>query len=355
MSELALYHVGKIYENHVVAVKNFNLTVSGKEFIVLIGPSGCGKSTTLRMIAGLEEISEGELLIDSRCVNKIESKDRNVSMVFQDYALYPHMTIYENLAFPLKIKKVPKTIIENKVQRAAKLLGLDSCLYRKPKEISGGQRQRVALGRAIVRNPKIFLLDEPLSNLDTKLRTSMRTELIRLYQSLEAIFVYVTHDQVEAMTMATRIVVMNDGVIQQIGTPQEIYDEPNNLFVATFIGTPQMNTVTAVLKKEGILVSEGISFPVIVSENACNYDEKEVICGFRAEAVSIQENGEIECIVDVIERMGAENSIYLKAGNHQFVMKVSAKKKISEGDILRIHIAENEIYLFDVETQNRIR
>lgn len=355
MANLELRHVRKVYENNVVAVEDFNLDISDKEFIVFIGPSGCGKSTTLRMIAGLEEISDGELLINGECVNKVESKDRDVSMVFQDYALYPHMSIFENLAFPLKIRKMPKVTIEKKVNEAAKLLGLSLYLNRKPKEISGGQRQRVALGRAIVRSPKIFLLDEPLSNLDTKLRTSMRTELVRLYQSLDAIFIYVTHDQVEAMTMATRIVVMRDGVIQQIGTPQEIYDEPNNLFVATFIGMPQMNISTAVLKKEGALVTGGMSIPINISQNACNYDGKEVIYGFRAEAVSIDNSGEIECVVDVIERMGAENNIYLKAGNEQFVMKVSSKSIISEKDTLRIHIAEDEIYLFDAETHERIK
>lgn len=355
MVNLELRHVKKVYENHVVAVEDFNLGISGKEFVVFIGPSGCGKSTTLRMIAGLEEISDGELLIDGKCMNKVEAKDRDVTMVFQDYALYPHMSIFENLAFPLKIRKLPKDVIENKVHEAAKLLGLDSYLHRKPKEISGGQRQRVALGRAIVRSPQIFLLDEPLSNLDTKLRTSMRTELIRLYQSLDAIFIYVTHDQIEAMTMATRIVVMKEGIIQQIGTPQEIYDEPDNLFVATFIGTPQMNVATAVLKKEGVLVSKGMSIPIKISGNACNYDGKEVIYGFRAEAVSIEKSGEIECVVDVIERMGAENNIHLKAGNNQFVMKLSSKTNISEKDTLRIHIAEDEIFLFDADTHERIK
>lgn len=354
MSSLELRHVKKVYGNKVVAVEDFNLDVTGKEFIVFIGPSGCGKSTTLRMIAGLEEISDGEILIDGKCVNNIESKDRDVSMVFQDYALYPHMSIFDNLAFPLKIRKVSKELIEKKVKEVAEVLGLSDYLYRKPKEISGGQRQRVALGRAMVRSPKIYLLDEPLSNLDTKLRLSMRTELIRLYRSLDVIFVYVTHDQIEAMTMGTRIVVMKDGVIQQIGTPQEIYDKPSNLFVATFMGTPQMNTVTATLNQNGYLEVGEKWIPLKYSSDISEYLGKKVIFGFRAEAVSIEPTGEIECSIEVIERMGAENCLYLSSEIGEIVIKVSAKAKYNEKDMLRIHIAADEICLFDIDTHQRI-
>lgn len=354
MSSLELRHVKKIYNEDVVAVDDFNLNVSGKEFIVFIGPSGCGKSTTLRMIAGLEEISEGDILIDGKRVNNVESKDRDISMVFQDYALYPHMSIFDNLAFPLKIRNVSKEQIDKKIAEVAEVLGLTDYLHRKPKEISGGQRQRVALGRAMVRNPKIYLLDEPLSNLDTKLRLSMRTELIRLYRSLDVIFVYVTHDQIEAMTMGTRIVVMKDGVIQQIGTPQEIYDEPSNLFVATFMGTPQMNTVTATLNQKGFLEVGEKYIPVKYSSDVSEYHGKEIIFGFRAEAVSIEPTGEIACSVEVIERMGAENCLHLNSEIGEIVIKVSAKEKYCEKDILRIHIACDEICLFDIDTQQRI-
>ena len=243
MSSVTLKNICKSYSNGFNAVKNVNIDIKDKEFVVLVGPSGCGKSTTLRMIAGLEEISSGELHIGDRLVNDVDPKDRDIAMVFQNYALYPHLSVYDNMAFALKLRKLPKDEIDKKVKEAAKILDLEKVLDRKPKALSGGQRQRVALGRAIVRNPQVFLMDEPLSNLDAKLRTSMRTEISKLHKSLGTTFIYVTHDQVEAMTMADRIVVMKDGIVQQIATPQEIYDNPANMFVAGFIGAPQMNFI----------------------------------------------------------------------------------------------------------------
>ena len=256
MASLSLKHIYKVYDNNVKAVKDLNLNIKDKEFVVFVGPSGCGKSTTLRMIAGLEEISSGELRIDNKVVNNVEPKDRDIAMVFQNYALYPHMSVYENMAFGLKIKKLPNEEIHKRIIEAAEVLGITEYLDRKPKAMSGGQRQRVALGRAIVRNPKVFLLDEPLSNLDAKLRTQMRAEILKLYKKLDTTFVYVTHDQVEAMTMGTKIVVMKDGILQQVDTPKNLYKYPNNKFVASFIGTPQMNFLNATLlhKKNEIIV-----------------------------------------------------------------------------------------------------
>ncbi|MEG2159263.1 MAG: sn-glycerol-3-phosphate ABC transporter ATP-binding protein UgpC, partial [Clostridia bacterium] len=259
MADISLRGIGKTYAGKIVAVKDFNLEIHDKEFVVFVGPSGCGKSTTLRMIAGLEEITEGELYIDNKKVNNVEPRDRDIAMVFQNYALYPYMTVFENMSFGLRLRKVPKREIEQKVTATAKVLGIEELLDRKPKNLSGGQRQRVALGRAIVREPKAFLLDEPLSNLDAKMRTQMRTEIIKLHNQLQATFVYVTHDQVEAMTMGTRIVVMKDGLIQQVDTPENLYDYPVNKFVAGFIGTPQMNfiDVTAYKEDEKVYVKFG--------------------------------------------------------------------------------------------------
>ena len=249
MASLSLRHVTKAYPNGFVAVKDFNLEIADKEFIIFVGPSGCGKSTTLRMIAGLEDISSGELYIDGKLVNDVEPKDRDIAMVFQNYALYPHMTVYDNMAFGLKLRKTPKDEIDKLVQEAARILDLSHLLDRKPKALSGGQRQRVAMGRAIVRNPKVFLMDEPLSNLDAKLRGQMRIEISKLHQRLQATIIYVTHDQTEAMTLGTRIVVMKDGVVQQVDSPQNLYDKPCNKFVAGFIGAPQMNLIDAVVGK----------------------------------------------------------------------------------------------------------
>ena len=250
MSSLALKNIYKIYDGDVTAVNNFNLDIEDKEFIIFVGPSGCGKSTTLRMIEGLEEISKGDLFIGDKLVTDVEPKDRDIAMVFQNYALYPHMSVYDNMAFALKLRKVPKEEIDTKIKEAAKILDIESLLDRKPKALSGGQRQRVALGRAIVRQPKVFLMDEPLSNLDAKLRVQMRTEITKLHKKLGTTFIYVTHDQTEAMTMGTRIVVMNKGVVQQVDTPQNIYNYPKNKFVASFIGSPQMNFLTEIVTKD---------------------------------------------------------------------------------------------------------
>ena len=292
MSNVTLKNVCKSYTSGFNAVKNINIDIKDKEFIVLVGPSGCGKSTTLRMIAGLEDITSGELYIGEKLVNDIHPKDRDIAMIFQNYALYTHLSVYENMAFPLKLRKTPKDEIDKKVKEAAKILDLEKVLDRKPKALSGGQRQRVALGRAIVRNPKVFLMDEPLSNLDAKLRTSMRTEISKLHKSLDSTFIYVTHDQVEAMTMADRIVVMKEGVVQQIGTPQEIYTNPNNMFVAGFIGNPQMNFIDVTVKEEnGNLYAVNRELKIALNKNMSeilsskNYVNKEIVLGIRPENI----------------------------------------------------------------------
>ena len=290
MASLSLKNIYKKYDNGFCAVTDFNLEVADKEFVVFVGPSGCGKSTTLRMIAGLEDITEGEFYIGDRLVNDVEPKDRDIAMVFQSYALYPHMTVFDNMAFALKLRKVPKEEIKAKVEEAAKILGLEELLDRKPKALSGGQRQRVALGRAIVRSPKVFLMDEPLSNLDAKLRSNMRAEIIKIHNTLGATTIYVTHDQTEAMTMADRIVVMKKGVVQQVGSPKDIYDHPENLFVAGFIGAPTMNFMRGKVA-EGNFVTKGggeIEIPVGYYEKLkeLGYEGKEVVLGIRPENIS---------------------------------------------------------------------
>ena len=292
MASLSLTNVCKVYPNGFEAVKDFSLEVEDQEFIIFVGPSGCGKSTTLRMIAGLEEISSGELKIDGRVVNDVEPKDRDIAMVFQNYALYPHMTVFDNMAFGLKLRKVPKDEIKRKVEEAAKILDLEKLLDRKPKALSGGQRQRVAMGRAIVRNPKVFLMDEPLSNLDAKLRVQMRSEIASLHNRLKATIIYVTHDQTEAMTLGTRIVVLKDGVIMQVDSPQKLYNEPNNLFVAGFIGSPQMNFIDAVCKVEGERVTLNFEKTSVVLPPAKakklidgGYNGKTVVMGIRPEDI----------------------------------------------------------------------
>ncbi|MEE0874232.1 MAG: sn-glycerol-3-phosphate ABC transporter ATP-binding protein UgpC, partial [Ruminococcus sp.] len=297
MASLSLRHIYKIYDGNVTAVKDFNLEIADKEFIIFVGPSGCGKSTTLRMIAGLEDISKGELYIGDKLVNDVTPKDRDIAMVFQNYALYPHMSVYDNMAFGLKLRKMPKEEIRTRVEEAARILGIEQFLERKPKALSGGQRQRVALGRAIVRDPKVFLLDEPLSNLDAKLRAQMRTEISKLYQRLGTTFIYVTHDQTEAMTMGTRIVVMKDGIVQQVDTPQNLYDMPCNMFVAGFIGSPQMNFVNATIGKKGgdyTLNFDKYEIPLPPSKSAGGkldaYVGKEVIFGIRPEHVHDEED-----------------------------------------------------------------
>ena len=368
MSNLSLRNLYKIYPGNVTAVKDFNLEIEDKEFIVFVGPSGCGKSTTLRMIAGLEEISKGEIYIGDKLVNDVEPKDRDIAMVFQNYALYPHMSVYDNMAFGLKLRKTPKDEIKRKVTEVAKILDLEQLLDRKPKALSGGQRQRVALGRAIVRNPKVFLMDEPLSNLDAKLRVQMRTEITKLHHKLQTTFIYVTHDQTEAMTMGTRIVVMKDGLAQQVDTPHNIYEHPINMFVAGFIGSPQMNFMEAkVIEKDGEVIlsfdNENIILPKdkadIIKEKA--YIGKTVIMGIRPEDIDdsiefIEKNKEsvIAAKVEVSELMGAETNIYMSKGNTNIVARVNGSSKAKVGDEIKIALDTNKIHVFDKETENTV-
>ena len=368
MASLSLKHIYKKYPGGVTAVSDFCLEIKDKEFIIFVGPSGCGKSTTLRMIAGLEEITEGELYIGDKLMNDIAPKDRDIAMVFQNYALYPHMTVYENMAFGLKLRKTPKEEIKRRVEEAAEILGITHLLDRKPKAMSGGQKQRVALGRAIVRNPKVFLLDEPLSNLDAKLRATMRTELTKIHNKVGTTFVYVTHDQVEAMTMATRIVVMKDGFIQQVDTPQNLYDKPVNMFVAGFIGTPQMNFINALLEKKDedvYLTFEGHSLK-LPAEKAndpaiADYIGKEVVAGIRPECIhdepiylSTMSENVIDVDVDVTELMGAEIYLYLSVGEQDMTARVSSRSQARAGDKISVAIEVSRIHLFDKDTQQYI-
>ena len=368
MASLSLRHIYKKYPGGVTAVSDFNLEIKDKEFIIFVGPSGCGKSTTLRMIAGLEEISEGELFIGDRLVNDVAPKDRNIAMVFQNYALYPHMTVAENMAFGLKLIKTPKDEIKRRVEEAARILDITHLLDRKPKALSGGQKQRVALGRAIVRNPQVFLLDEPLSNLDAKLRATMRTELTKLHKRVETTFIYVTHDQVEAMTMATRIVVMKDGLIQQVDTPQHLYDCPVNMFVAGFIGTPQMNFINGSLVKKGDEVFfefEGNAIKVPADKaNAPELQEyigQEVIVGIRPESIHDQpaqiaalENSTVDSYVEVTELMGAEIYLYLLIGETKLTARVSARSTSRAGDTIKIALDTARMHIFDKDTERCI-
>ncbi len=368
MASVTLNGIYKRYPGGVVAVSDFNLDIADKEFIILVGPSGCGKSTTLRMIAGLEEITEGELYIDDKLVNDTAPKDRDIAMVFQNYALYPHMTVFENMAFGLKLRKTPKDEIKRRVAEAAKVLEIEQLLDRKPKALSGGQRQRVALGRAIVRNPKVFLLDEPLSNLDAKLRAQMRTELTKLHMRLETTFIYVTHDQIEAMTMGTRIVVMKDGFIQQIAPPQVLYQNPSNLFVAGFIGTPQMNFVDCTVLDEGgktyLQFGESkILLPEIKGRKpeVLSYAGKEVILGIRPENIHDEETflaqypeAQIKMNVDVVEMMGAETNLYMTAEGRNFIARVEPRSTTKTGDIITVAFDTKKIHLFDKDTEQTI-
>ena len=351
----------------VVAVQEFNLEVADKEFIVLVGPSGCGKSTTLRMVAGLEEITSGELYIDGKLMNDVAPKDRDIAMVFQNYALYPHMTVYENMAFPLKLRKVPKDEIDRRVKEAAEILDITQYLDRKPKALSGGQRQRVAIGRAIVREPKILLMDEPLSNLDAKLRNQMRAEIIKLRQKINTTFLYVTHDQTEAMTLGDRIVIMKDGFIQQIGTPQEVFDHPANLFVAGFIGTPQMNFFDAKLKKEGekYLVSVG-GYQVELSPAKCanlakqGVTDQDITLGVRPNHIVLRQEGpSIPAKVDVFEMMGNEIHLHVTAEGRDVVIIVPTMdltgnytEAFSTGRDLAFSFGGNACHVFDKEGKN---
>jgi multiple sugar transport system ATP-binding protein len=368
MASLSLKNIYKVYSGNVTAVRDFNLDIEDKEFIVFVGPSGCGKSTTLRMIAGLEEISQGELNIGDKLVNDVAPKDRDIAMVFQNYALYPHMSVYDNMAFGLKLRKVPKAEIEKKVKEAARVLDIEHLLDRKPKALSGGQRQRVALGRAIVREPKVFLMDEPLSNLDAKLRVQMRTEISKLHKKLQTTFVYVTHDQTEAMTMGTRIVVMKDGLIQQVDTPQHIYDHPVNIFVAGFIGSPQMNFMDAkVEEKNGKVVLVFGDDTVVLPEDKAvavrkgGYIGKDVIMGIRPEDLDdsdefIAKHPEsiVSATVEVTELMGAETYIYLAKGKSNIIARVNGSSKAQVGDVLRLALDTSKIHVFDKETENTV-
>ena len=367
MADLQLKHIYKRYAGGVTAVSDFTLDIDDKEFIILVGPSGCGKSTTLRMVAGLEEISEGELYIGGRLVNDVAPKDRDIAMVFQNYALYPHMTVFENMAFGLKLRKTPKDEIKKRVTEAAKILDIEHLLDRKPKALSGGQRQRVAMGRAIVRNPKVFLMDEPLSNLDAKLRVAMRTEIKKLHNKLQTTFMYVTHDQTEAMTMGTRIVVMKDGVIQQVDTPANLYTKPDNVFVAGFIGSPQMNFVTATLSKENgsVYASFGDNKIMIpngkVTPELEGYIGKEVIVGIRPEDIHddeafISSRSEAVCnaYVEVTEMMGAETYLYLELAGEQFTARVNQRSTAKIGDTIKVAFETNKIHIFDKDTEMAI-
>ena len=382
MASLSLKGIYKKYPGGVVAVSDFNLEIKDEEFIILVGPSGCGKSTTLRMIAGLEEISEGELYIGDRLVNDIAPKDRDIAMVFQNYALYPHMTVFENMAFGLKLRKTPRDEIKRRVEEAARILDIAHLLDRKPKALSGGQRQRVALGRAIVREPKVFLLDEPLSNLDAKLRAQMRTEISKLHQKLGTTFIYVTHDQTEAMTMGDRIVVMKDGLIQQVDTPQTLYTKPGNMFVAGFIGSPQMNFVESVLKKidgkffvefgsEDTKTRKGKKYLIPLPESKNHKgvldnflgdeDEKELIMGIRPEDIhdeprfmEVFSDCGIRSNIEVTELMGAETFLYFNVEGFSLVARVDPTSKARPGDEVDMVIDNTKIHLFDKDTEKTI-
>ena len=370
MASVELKNVFKKYEGNVIAVSDFNMAIEDKEFIILVGPSGCGKTTTLRMIAGLEEITEGEILIDGKRVNDVQPKDRDIAMVFQNYALYPHMTVFDNMAFGLKLRKTPKDEIRKRVQTAAKTLDIGHLLDRKPKALSGGQRQRVALGRAIVREPKVFLMDEPLSNLDAKLRVQMRIEISKLHQKLQTTIIYVTHDQTEALTMGTRIVVMKDGFVQQIDTPLALYDKPGNVFVAGFIGSPQMNFIDVIVEKgsngEDIylkFMGNSLKLPTdkgkILKDKG--YVGKTVVFGVRPEDIHddasfIKDLPEsiIEATVDVIEMLGSETLLFVRNGDISLTARVNPRINVKVGDVIKLAIDTNKAHLFDKETEKVI-
>jgi len=369
MAGISLKNIRKVYPGDVVAVHDFNLEIEDKEFIILVGPSGCGKSTTLRMIAGLEEITSGEMHIGETLVNDVAPKDRDIAMVFQNYALYPHMSVYKNMAFALKLRKESKESIDQKVKEAAKILDIEELLQRKPKALSGGQRQRVALGRAMVRHPAVFLLDEPLSNLDAKLRTSMRMEITKLHKKLETTFVYVTHDQVEAMTMADRIVVMNNGYIQQVDTPQNLYDYPENLFVAGFIGAPQMNFIDAVIEKSsnGYAAKYGDTLLPILPGKAANdalekYVGKEIVVGIRPEHLHAEQvymdqatTAPIDVDVTLAELMGAEIYLYGNWQGKDIIATIPTRSHPKTGEQFKLAIDCTKIHLFDKETEQVIK
>jgi multiple sugar transport system ATP-binding protein len=351
MASVTYDHVVKRYTADVTVVKDFNVEIQDKEFMVLVGPSGCGKSTALRMLAGLEQISEGRILIGDRVVNNVAAKDRDIAMVFQSYALYPHMSVYDNMAFPLQMQRMKKQEIDKRVRNASRILGLDNFLARKPRALSGGQRQRVALGRAIVRSPKVFLLDEPLSNLDAKLRGQTRVELQKLHRDLQTTFIYVTHDQVEAMTMGDRIAIMNAGILQQVGTPGDIYDHPANLFVAGFIGTPTMNFVPATVTN-GSAKASGFEVKLPKTVGA----EKGTI-GFRPESVTdrISDGSPtLDMKVDVVERLGSDQFLYGQVGGDQVTARVDPRMNVSPGDRVKLGLDTRGMHFFDAESEKAL-
>ena len=368
MASLSLRNVCKVYPNGFVAVKDFNLEIADKEFVIFVGPSGCGKSTTLRMIAGLEEISSGELYIGDKLVNDVEPKDRDIAMVFQNYALYPHMSVYDNMAFGLKLRKVPKDHIDKLVHEAARILDLEHLLDRKPKALSGGQRQRVAMGRAIVRKPKVFLMDEPLSNLDAKLRVQMLVEISKLHQRLESTIIYVTHDQTEAMTLGTRIVVMKDGVIQQCDSPINLYNYPTNLFVAGFMGSPAMNFLDAVVSKEGSDVKLTFGdMKIKVPESKAKalvdggYVGKTVVMGIRPEDIHDDEimvnsagDSVVEAKIRIYELLGAEVYLYFDLAGVSCTARVNPRTTAKVGDKVKFAFDLNKLHVFDKETEQVI-
>ena len=365
MASLSLQHINKTYPNGFEAVKDFNLEIEDKEFIIFVGPSGCGKSTTLRMVAGLEEISSGTLKIGDKVMNDVEPKDRDIAMVFQNYALYPHMTVYDNMAFGLKLRKVPKDEIDKAVREAARILDLDKLLDRKPKALSGGQRQRVAMGRAIVRNPKVFLMDEPLSNLYAKLRVQMRIEISKIHQRLGATIIYVTHDQTEAMTLGTRIVVMKDGVVQQVDTPQHLYEQPGNLFVAGFMGSPQMNFLDAqIAEKGGDLVAKVGEYDVVIPAAKAKvlkdggYVGKTVVLGIRPEDIHDSQmfieaspSAPMTSTVKVYELLGAEVFLYFDVNGTQVTARVDPRTTSKTGDAIKFAFDMEKSHFFDKETE----
>ena len=366
MAEVIIKGVTKIYPGDVKAVDNIDLHIKDREFCVLVGPSGCGKSTTLRMIAGLEEISSGTVSIGSRIVNDVPPKDRDIAMVFQNYALYPHMSVYDNMAFGLKLRKFKKADIDVRVKDAAEILGISDYLQRRPKALSGGQRQRVAVGRAIVRKPEAFLFDEPLSNLDAKMRVQMRAEISKLHTRLETTMIYVTHDQIEAMTMADRMVIMKDGLIQQVDDPLNVYDNPVNLFVAGFIGTPPMNSFRGSIQKINdklIFKDESIEIPLPEEwkEKTEAYIDKDIVFGIRpedlgsTEAESNENAPKIKAKIEVVEPMGSETYLYLAVGVHSFIARVDAHRQTAVGDEINLSITMQKAHLFDAETELRIK
>jgi multiple sugar transport system ATP-binding protein len=361
MATVTFDHLYKRYGEDVVAVNDLNLEIGDGEFICLVGPSGCGKTTALRCVAGLEEITDGRLLIGDRVVNDVAPKDRDIAMVFQSYALYPHMSVYDNLAFGLKLRKTPKSDIDRRVKDAAEILGLQKFLDRKPKALSGGQRQRVALGRAIVREPSVFLMDEPLSNLDAKLRVQTRAEIARLHQRLGTTTIYVTHDQVEAMTMGDRIAVMRDGLLQQIGTPQELYDHPVNVFVAGFIGSPAMNFATT--KSEGKDLMLGGAKLVLAGDQARAADSRpdgaNVLIGFRPEHIVLANGTDGNAVrfpakVDVVEYLGSEELIHAQAEGHEIVALLPSDKKVGVGDTVTFAVPMEKLHVFDPESEKAL-